>query len=136
MDEIDSSHIVRQQAEQTAITSLIDRLQLLDRFTVGTLASSLSDFIVCVTCTHSLPWEGIIGYKYGAKVVKSYEMSKKNGEIFCEFRQYSVNIWYIRSSYGVPILTLSLSYDYPPIILRLWCDSNSEIIAGNKHTQK
>ena len=85
VDEIDSSHIVRQQAEQTAITSLIDRLQLLDRFTVGTLASSLSDFIVCVTCTHSLPWEGIIGYKYGAKVVKSYEMSKKMGRYFAIF---------------------------------------------------
>ena len=82
MDEIDSSHIVRQQAEQTAITSLIDRLQLLDRFTVRTLANSLSDFIVCVTCTHSLPWEGIIGYKYGAKVVKNYEMSKKMGRYF------------------------------------------------------
>lgn len=85
VDEIDTSHIVRQQAEQTAITSLIDRLQLLDRFTVRTLASSLSDFIVCVTCTHSLPWEGIIGYKYGAKVVKSYEMSKKKREYFAIF---------------------------------------------------
>ena len=41
-------------------------------------------------------------------------------------------MWYIRSSYGVPILTLSLSYDYPPIILRLWCDCNSEIIAEEK----
>ena len=85
MNEIDTSHIVRQQAEQTAITSLIDRLQLLDRFTVRTLASSLSDFIVCVTCTHSLPWEGIIGYKYGAKVVKSYELSKKKREYFAIF---------------------------------------------------
>ena len=85
VNEIDSSHIVRQQAEQTAITSLIDRLQLLDRFTVRTLASSLSDFIVCVTCTHSLTWEGIIGYKYGAKVVKSYEMSKKKREYFAIF---------------------------------------------------
>ena len=41
-------------------------------------------------------------------------------------------MWYIRSSYGVPILTLSLSCDYPPIIFRLWCDSNSEIIAKEK----
>ena len=67
VDEIDSSHIVRQQAEQTAITSLIDRLQLLDRFTVRTLASSLSDFIVCVTCTHSLPWEGLLVTNMGQR---------------------------------------------------------------------
>ena len=67
VNEIDSSHIVRQQAEQTAITSLIDRLQLLDRFTVGTLASSLSDFIVCVTCTHSLPWEGLLVTNMGQR---------------------------------------------------------------------
>ena len=52
--------------------------------------------------------------------------------IFCDFWQYNVNMWYIRSSYGVPILTLSLSYDYPPIIFRLWCDTNSEIIAKEK----
>ena len=56
--------------------------------------------------------------------------------IFCDFCQYGVNMWYIRSSYGVPILTLSLSCDYPPIIFRLWCDTNSGMIAGNKHTQK
>ena len=36
------------------------------------------------------------------------------------------------SSDGVPILTISLSCDYPAIILRLWCDSNSEIIAEEK----
>ena len=41
-------------------------------------------------------------------------------------------MWYIRSSYCVPILTLSLSCDYPPIIFRLWCDTNSGMIAKEK----
>ena len=41
-------------------------------------------------------------------------------------------MWYIRSSYCVPILTLLLSCDYPPIIFRLWCDMNSGMIAKEK----
>ena len=30
--------------------------------------------------------------------------------------------------FGVPILILLLSCDYPAIILRLWCDTNSGVI--------
>ena len=76
-------------------------------------------------------WEGIIPYPNwlkayvnmsGSAIERSLERQRRatqeNGEIFCEFNQYSVNIWYIRSSYGVPILTLSLSSDYPPIMVR------------------
>ena len=79
--------------------------------------------LLCLVIAHPIRHNPKAWTHYGCKGTTIFA----DMQMFMRKRIFIPSVW-VRYPFGVPILTVSLSCDYLPIILRLWYDTDSGVL--------